>query len=293
MFVLRRAGHRRHETVRQATRRYPLYCGLNIPNQNIHKYMKVFHPSIQISPYIESYYFTLPTAVAGYQFKRFPAVSCGYLKFSTQSNLVSGQTISPTKIASDVDLAGFGVKLRIGSIYTLFGIPAHELTNRTVTLEDLLGNSAVALIEQIAESSTSMQKIKHLEKALVHLAQQNNRKNFSVEFAVLESLARDPSISVSRLAAGFGYSSRQLQRKLNNFIGLPPRLFMRIRRFEKILQIMRNSARQENLSWSDLAFSCGYSDQAHFIRDFREFTGHTPTTYMADLKMSDIFNIQE
>jgi AraC-like DNA-binding protein len=255
--------------------------------------MKVFHPSIQISPYIESYYFTLPTAVQGYQVMRFPAVSCGYLKFSTQSSLVSGQTILPTKVTSDLDLTGFGIKLRIGAIYTLFGIPAHELTNRTVTLEDVLGNSAAELIERIAESSTSMQKIKHVEKAFIHLAQQNSLKSFSIEFAILESLTKNHSIPVSRLADEFGYSSRQLQRKLNNFIGLPPRLFMRISRFEKILQTIQNSALQGNLSWSDLAFSCGYSDQAHFIRDFREFTGHTPTTYIADLKMSDTFNIQK
>jgi AraC-like DNA-binding protein len=255
--------------------------------------IKVFYPSIQISPYIESYYFTLPTEVQGYQFMPFPAVSCGYLKFSTQSSLVSGQTISPTRIASNVDLTGFGVKLRIGAIYTLFGIPAYELTNRTVTLDDILGNSAAELIERISESPTVMQKIKHIENAFIQLAQQNSRKNFSVEFAILESLTRDHSISISRLAEEFGYSPRQLQRKLNNFIGLPPRLFKRINRFEKILDAIQNSTRQKNLSWSNLAFSWGYSDQAHFVRDFREFTGRTPTTYIADLKMSDPFNIHE
>jgi AraC-like DNA-binding protein len=255
--------------------------------------MKVFYPGTQISPYIESYYFTLPTEVQGYQFMPFPAVSCGYLKFSTQSSVVAGQTISPTRIASDVDFAGLGVKLRIGAIYTLFGIPAYELTNRAVALDDILGNSAAELIERISESPTSIQKIKHIENAFVHLAQKNGRKNFSVEFAILESLTRDHSISISCLAEQFGYSSRQLQRRLNNFIGLPPRLFKRIHRFEKILDAIQNSARQGNLTWSNLVFSSGYSDQAHFVRDFREFTGRTPTTYIADLKMSDPFNIPE
>lgn len=255
--------------------------------------MKVFYPGIQISPYIESYYFTLPSEVKGYQSMPFPAVSCAYLKFSTQSSVVSGQTISPTRIASDVDLTGFGVKLRIGAIYTLFGIPACELTNRTVTLDDILGNSAAELIERISEAPTAMQKIKYIENAFIHLAQQNSRKNFSVEFAILESLTKDPSISISHLSDEFGYSPRQLQRKLNNFIGLPPSLFKRINRFEKILDAIQNSAQQGNLSWSDLAFSWGYSDQAHFVRDFREFTGRTPTTYIADLKMSDPFNICE
>lgn len=244
-------------------------------------------------PYIEAYYFTSPATFQPYPSTRFPAVSCAYLKFSTQSGILSGQTIRPTQIASDLNSTGFGVKLRVGAVYALFDLPAHELTNRVVNLEDILGHSAGELVERISEAATPLEKTWHVERIFTRLIQKSDKKNFSTELAALEALTDSRFSTISSLADQLGYSSRQLQRKLNNFIGLTPRLFRRISRFEKVLQLIQTSGPKQNFSWSDIAGLCGYSDQAHFIRDFREFTGYTPTAFIADLEMSDSFNTRE
>ncbi|MCB8966396.1 MAG: AraC family transcriptional regulator [Ardenticatenaceae bacterium] len=255
--------------------------------------MKVLPPNPQMSSYIEAYYFTSLNMLQPYPIVHFPAISCSHLKFSTQSGILTGQTTRPTEIASDLDTTGFGIKLRIGAVYALFDIPAYEITNCVINLEDILGNSASELVERASEASTPLEKTRHVERIFMRLAQRNRKKNFSPELAVLEALTNSHFSTLSCLAEQFGYSSRQLQRKLKNFIGLTPTLFKRISRFEKALQLIQPPVSKGNFAWCDIAFRCGYSDQAHFIRDFREFTGYSPTAYVADLEMSDSFNTRE
>lgn len=243
-----------------------------------------------MSQYIGAYYFS-SFDMSGYPpVKRFPAVSCSYLKFSTRSALLSGQTSLPTQIAPDWDVVGLGVKLRVGAAYAIFGIPACELTNQVVNLEDIWGNTAKTLVERIASLATPAEKVRRVEEVFTGLAQRSLEKNFPTELAALEALSNSPVSPISGIAGQLGYSSRQLQRKLNDFVGLPPRLFKRISRFEKAWQLIQASARKEDFCWSDIALRCGYSDQAHFIRDFKEFTGSTPAAFAAGPEMSDPFN---
>ncbi|MEW6305754.1 MAG: helix-turn-helix domain-containing protein [Verrucomicrobiota bacterium] len=73
-----------------------------------------------------------------------------------------------------------------------------------------------------------------------------------------------------------GYSHRHFIALFRRSVGLPPTLYRRILRLQKVL---RRVAADASIAWIDLALDCGYSDQAHFSREFREFTGVTPETY--------------
>ena len=68
-------------------------------------------------------------------------------------------------------------------------------------------------------------------------------------------------------------SLRQFERVCKQRIGMPPKLFARIIRFSKAYRLYENSAYK---NWTSIAYECGYFDQMHFIRDFKEFTGVTP-----------------
>ena len=252
--------------------------------------VKVLTPSPPLLPYIEAYYFTSPDTPPHHPTAHFPAGSRSYVKFSPPSGILSGQTTLPAEIVTDWETEGFGIKLRMGAVYALFGIPAHAITNRVVDLEDVLGNTAHELAERIATSSTLAKKIRHVEEVFARLTLKSDKKSFSTELAALQVLANGRSSTISRLAEQLGYSPRQLQRKMNDFIGLTPRLFKRISRFEKACRLIQTSARKEGPAWSDIAFLCGYSDQAHFIRDFREFAGYTPAAFVSDPDLSDPFN---
>jgi AraC-like DNA-binding protein len=75
-----------------------------------------------------------------------------------------------------------------------------------------------------------------------------------------------------------GVSIRQMERRFNAGVGLPPKLFCRMQRF---VQVFRAIGTQPN-KWADTAVACGYYDQAHLIRDFKSFSGETPAALLAE-----------
>ena len=91
------------------------------------------------------------------------------------------------------------------------------------------------------------------------------------------------STRISALSHTLGYSSRQMQRRINNSVGLPARQLKRILRFEQVLGKVSSSPQGAGVDWAAIAFSCGYSDQAHLIRDFHEFSGQTPSVYLKSI----------
>ena len=74
-----------------------------------------------------------------------------------------------------------------------------------------------------------------------------------------------------------GISKRRFEQVFNEQVGLTPKLFCRIRRFQRVLQLINE---QNDIDWTDVALSCGYFDQSHFIHDFQSFSGINPTEYV-------------
>jgi AraC-like DNA-binding protein len=97
-----------------------------------------------------------------------------------------------------------------------------------------------------------------------------------IEESVSRIVTKGGQGELGRFAAHAGISIRQWERRFLDAVGLPPKLFSRIQRFQRVLQEL---GQQEN--WADVAIRCGYYDQAHLIRDFRDFSGETPTRLAA------------
>lgn len=241
--------------------------------------MNVLFPGKVLVPYVEAYYVSsnLGQDSPG---KPFPAVSSSYMKFSAAAAIVSGQATRPTSAELDPnDTTGLGVKLRPGAFATLFGIPAHELTDRVIPLEAILGNTARAWNDCIAAAQTPSAQVKRFEKIFAHFVQSQPGRH-PVEPQAVPLLRQLPTMQVAKLAESLGYSPRHFQRKLNELVGFSPRLYKRIARFEKALAQIHKMSKQGKIDWSALAVGGGYSDQAHFIRDFRRFAGQTPAAYL-------------
>jgi len=81
-------------------------------------------------------------------------------------------------------------------------------------------------------------------------------------------------VNVANVARMLGVSSRHLQRRFLETVGISPKLFSRMQRFQRVFQAM------ERLNWVNTAIDCGYYDQAHLIKDFQEFAGKAPTALM-------------
>lgn len=241
--------------------------------------MNVLFPGKILAPYVEAYFVWSNPGPAS-PGKPFPAVSSSYMKFSAAAAIISGQATRPTSAGLDPgNRTGLGVKLRPGAFPVLFGIPAHELTDRMIPLKDVLGNTANEWNECIASAQTPAAQVKRFEKIFAHFVQSQPNRHSLEPHAILW-LRQLPTMQVSKLAESLGYSPRHFQRKLNEWVGFSPSLYKRISRFENALEAIQNMSRQGRVDWSALAIQCGYSDQAHFIRDFREFAGETPAAYL-------------
>lgn len=171
--------------------------------------------------------------------------------------------------------ATLGVQFRPGGAFPFFGLPADELQDRTVSLEDLWGAEAVCLRDRILAAATPEERCRILEGALLARARSLARHP-AVAFAVRE-LRRQRT--VASVLEQVGFSQRHFIQLFRRQVGLTPKLYCRVQRFQAVLHRLQGIGSE--VDWAEVALSCGYFDQAHFIRDFRSFSGLTPSAYLA------------
>lgn len=171
-----------------------------------------------------------------------------------------------------------GVQLLPGAAQALLALPADELAGRHVRLEDLWGRDAGLIHEQLLAAESPAEKL-HTFETLLHrrlAPSQPHALNPAVVRALLQLRA---GLSVREVAAQSGYSHRQFIHLFAQAVGLNPKLYCRVNRFQKALRLMQPAAAAGSVSLATVAMDAGYSDQAHFSRDFREFSGVTPEQY--------------
>jgi len=158
------------------------------------------------------------------------------------------------------------------------GDAADLFTNGYAALEDVWGSKAGRLRECMGEALTPETKLAAMEGFLVNAFPRANAAHPMVNFAV-NHIARSPRIaSVAELAGQTGWSARRLSQVFREQVGLTPKQWCRIQRFQRALRRLHAGA---DIAWSDLALDCGYYDQSHFANEFRAFSGIDATTYSA------------
>jgi AraC-like DNA-binding protein len=146
----------------------------------------------------------------------------------------------------------------------LFGVPMDELFNRTVALEDVLPG-ARELVERLAEAPDPMAVLD--ERLAAGAAQVPGE----VRHAYARLVASHGRVRVEDLARETGWSRRHLAERFRHEIGMPPKAFARVLRFERAVELLRAGH-----PLADAAFSAGYADQPHMNRDFRALYGAPP-----------------
>jgi AraC-like DNA-binding protein len=171
-----------------------------------------------------------------------------------------------------------GIHFKPGGAFPFFKAPASELHNLHVSLEDLWGAEAGLLRERLLETPTPREKLQVLEECLVARAFKPLERHRAVNFALALFRNIHTAPAMSQVSDQIGISSRRFIQLFSDQVGLTPKLFCRVRRFQRVLQAIYRGG---EFDWVDLAAGCGYFDQAHFIHDFRAFSGMNPTTYQA------------
>jgi AraC-like DNA-binding protein len=171
-----------------------------------------------------------------------------------------------------------GVAFKAGGVSPFIGLPAGELGETHVSLDTLWRAEAGYLREQLLEAPTPDAKFRVLESALLNRMVDTAETHPAVRFAV-SNFERRPGRATSAVTSQIGLSERRFLQVFTQQVGLTPKLYCRVQRFQQVLQRIADGG---PLEWTQVALDCGYYDQAHFIHDFRAFSGINPTSYLAN-----------
>jgi AraC-like DNA-binding protein len=202
-----------------------------------------------------------------------------------RGTLVCGAHSEFFVIDTAAQLAVLGVHFKAGGAFPFLKLPAGELHNLHVSLEDLWGAAANELRERLLEARTAEAKFRVLEQALLAQAKLPLARHPAVNFALREFHCVPHARTIADVTGRSGLSARRFIQVFHEQVGLTPKLFCRVRRFQQVLRLIH---RAQQVDWADVALACGYFDQAHFIRDFQAFSGINPSTYL--VQRSDHLN---
>lgn len=204
--------------------------------------------------------------------------------FSDNTITVQSQSFVVAQMKSFMKIQSYGktgiIAVRFSALgaYHFFKTPMKEITNGETELRNVWNDMAGEIEEKIYLAKTTHQRSQIIQHYLQIQLSRNGYFDKAIEFCVDEIKQAKGQVSVEALADKVGISNRQLVRRFDKCIGLSPKEFVRITKFISSLDTMNYS---KSKSLTEIAFESGYYDQAHFIHDFREFSGFTPTDYLA------------
>lgn len=154
-----------------------------------------------------------------------------------------------------------------------FGRPMSELTDTMVGLDDVLGLEGIALRERLGNARDWNTRFAIAETFVATRMTETRETQAEIAWAYDRITASGGRIRIGSLADRLGWSRKHLAGKFSNAIGVGPKTLSRIVRFNRALGL----SRQGENDWADIAADCGYADQAHLVREFRDLAGQTPT----------------
>ncbi|MES0146381.1 AraC family transcriptional regulator [Mesorhizobium sp. M0012] len=158
-----------------------------------------------------------------------------------------------------------------------FGRPMIELTDRMVGLDDVLGVEGIALRERLGNAPDWSSRFAIAEAFVGDRLATSDRTQAEMVWAYETIVSTRGRTRISTLAEKLGWSRKHLTGKFSDAIGTGPKTLSRIVRFNHALGL----SRQANSAWADIAADCGYADQAHLVREFRDLAGVAPTALAA------------
>jgi AraC-like DNA-binding protein len=170
-----------------------------------------------------------------------------------------------------------GVQFASGGVYPFFAPSARVFHNEHVALEDIWGAAAGRLHHRIVEAPTVEAKFRVLSDALCSRIARPLTRHPAVALALARFRCALPP-RVGAVAAESGLSRRRFIEVFVEEVGVTPKLYLRLARFNRVLGCVFGTA---NVDWAEIAYLHGYADQSHFNREFREFAGLTPSQYLA------------
>lgn len=241
-----------------------------------------YSPCRRLQPFIRYYWIlrtnekqdilTFPIGCPQLIFHRLTRFYIPELKIEQARFSISGQVNFPARVQSSGDVETIVVVFHPHAIGTMFNIPASSFYNQEIDGYSLGDKSLNILAEKVLNAVDSTEAIKLIEQWLLLRLTESGIYNFNRVGVSLKHLFFDNAISVERMAQLACLSRKQFERVFLNAVGMKPKEYSNVVRFQKSLWLMQNG----NRDFADIAYSCGYADQSHFIRECRRYSGVTP-----------------
>jgi AraC-like DNA-binding protein len=197
---------------------------------------------------------------------------CQELVFSS----VLGHTKNFRQFPMDDNIDLLGASLYSYAIPCLFNVSPSELTNQFLDLDTLLGNKGKMLNEQMSNAGGPQERLNILSGYFLSKLAKKREQDCTIIQATRQIKAQRGIVNIQELAAEFCLSQKQFERRFAAYSAFNPKLYARIVRFESALW-----DRGSYESLTEIAYAYGYYDQAHFIHDFKTFSGFSPNKFFS------------
>lgn len=211
-------------------------------------------------------------------------------------HLKDPQTGQIIKTPSNVDLTGLGTQyngemtlngsytffeifFRPNGFHKIFGIPSQEVTNHIVHANEIFDKQVVYLFEQLCEAKDLMAMGILADAYLLSILKRQKSPDHKDNMTLISNLiVKNPGLlNVAQLAYTANMCVRNFERQFAEQVGMSPKLFCSVVRFNQGLDLKLRSPTKD---WTSIAFECGYFDQMHLIKDFKRFSGNAPATFL-------------
>jgi len=191
---------------------------------------------------------------------------------------VSGMHRHYISISAHPDSEMFVIQFKPFGAYPFFHQPIESLNGQVVAAEDLFADELTVMRKALLQAPTTTEKFQ--------LAEQWLQARFQASLcppeellALIDALHQAPATQYQEIIDQYPNSQKHLIDQFKKYVGLTPKHLQRIIRFNSILQRIHQ---EEKIQWSDVAYECGFSDQSHFIKEFRHFSGFNPAEFIGE-----------
>lgn len=213
--------------------------------------------------------------------------------FEDGTSVIQPRSFIFGQITNYIEIAPTGVSGIVAARFLPDGLtpfltmPVADLENKAVSIADVFGAKGKALEEQVLSVTDNLARIKLIEEFLLSILADQRTIDTVARNCVEVIFQSQGQMDVTGLSDKMNIHRRNMERKFTSAIGMSPKQLSRVIRLQAALKMLQQ---KRFTSLTSLAYENGYYDQAHFIKDFKEFTGMSPKSFFTgNLKLSALF----
>jgi AraC-like DNA-binding protein len=256
-----------------------------------------FRPGDRLKQYVKCYYIYESSSPAAFDDTVFPSgcveiifnLGAGKWQTSVGQGFVTnpgvelwGQIIRPLSIKSIGKNTMLGIRFFPHGAGFFLKENLEHFNNQVADFSDAAGNSAHVLHAMLLETETWSKRIELIENFLLQRLSPAEKRYHKMEVisGIMHELKQNDFFdNIEDVAFRYGITPRYLQKLFLQYTGLTPKLYSKINRFQHSLRLVT----KKDSSLTSIAYHCGYFDQSHFIKEFKSFTGYTPSVYSSEI----------